>query len=80
MSNYYYEMPNSPLFGGGAGIYKLPYVWRNAVIDAIRIWEEDDEGNVTYYKNKVVNPNTKVDLQEFFWIKLSAKTIRKTMI
>ena len=40
-----------------------------------RIWEEKEDGRVMYVKNRHQGPGVKVDLEEFMWIKLSARQI-----
>jgi len=41
---------------------------------AHRIWSETSEG-VVFIKNRIENVNTKVDLKEFFWIKLKSQWV-----
>jgi hypothetical protein len=41
-----------------------------------RIWEENDEGVVRYIKHRFADvPLVKVDMKEFFWIKLKSQTV-----
>lgn len=42
---------------------------------ANRVWCEDDNGSITWGKNRQQGIHTPVDLDEFFWIKMKSVRI-----
>lgn len=46
---------------------------------AHRIWEEDEQGQVTYVKHRTHHPEmNQVDMKEFFWVKLQSQPYNRS--
>lgn len=43
--------------------------------NAERAWAESASGEVTWLKNRLLDPASPVDMEEFVWIKLQAKPL-----
>jgi len=81
VANLYYEINDGLL---GRNLYKSKYYVVNTEVkgypkislqmDSERIWCEDSTG-VRFVKNRYNIDYSKVDMQEFMWIKLSSKAI-----
>ncbi len=48
---------------------EAPYGPMRKMCSANRIWEEAN-GEVRFIKNRYLDPDTEVDMQEFMWVKL----------
>ena len=46
-------------------------------IAADRVWADDEEGQVSFLKNKLDNRHSKVDMEEFTFVKLKAKEYKE---
>jgi hypothetical protein len=85
VAEYYYEIPDSMLEdwgskyfvarvrGGHDAMMAGGYL---VTLSAVRIWRQDPDGSVKFVKHRYRDHNeTKVDLKEFMWIKLSAQDV-----
>lgn len=85
MANYYYEISDA-VQSDWDGKYHMAHA--RGVQDAMtaggfavtlqskRIWRQDNDGSVKFVKHREEDPKTaQVDLKEFMWVKLKAKTL-----
>lgn len=81
---YYFEVPTPD--GDG-----MQYVWlqsfnlgydvqKGLSYRAHRIWQEDEQGQVAYVKHRSawVSGIIKVDMKEFFWVKLQSQPYNRS--
>jgi len=78
--NLYFELPldltGEPvnLVRHNVGDFQpFSYPTRQIFNRANRVWQENDQG-ISFIKNRYVDPNTPVDMEEFMWIKLNSAT------
>jgi hypothetical protein len=60
------------------GYYSIPADQKRSsglTYSATRIWIENEDGTVKYRKNRLHGTYQEVDMEEFFWVKLSAKPL-----
>ena len=85
MANYYYEISDAVLsdwdgkyhMAHARGGYDAMMAGGFAVtLQSNRIWRQDNDGSVKFVKHRLEDPKTaQVDLKEFMWVKLKAKTL-----
>ena len=82
MASYYYEI-SEPLVKRWGGKYHVVHARTgdammagglSMTIESERIWREDSAG-VRFIKNRYTLDFFDVDMEEFMWVKLSAKTL-----
>jgi hypothetical protein len=82
--NIYFELADWPKPQGGKYFAsygdqsKLPQEYLRALLlGADRVWQEEDNGSVSFTKNRLYDPwnSAVVDMKEFFWIKLRCTAV-----
>jgi len=86
MRRYYFELPDGDrmryLWSHETGLGGQPTASRTLLsYQARRIWEEREDGAVTYIKlkSRCISDMSRVDMREFAWVKLCAQPLSKKL-